>query len=101
MEFHETTGGKQFLYGTMPKLAQGVSDIAKNLEQLTNILSDQDKESDGFPARDRLIELIKGIIDHAAVSETISEQVKYLKACGFENEDLIAFGYCKDDMEVC
>ena len=32
MEFHETKGGHEFFYGTMPKLARAVEQLAKAME---------------------------------------------------------------------
>ena len=45
MDFHQTRGGQQFLYGTMPKL---VKEIARLADAVENLLEESNKETNRY-----------------------------------------------------
>lgn len=45
MDFHQTRGGQQFLYGTMPKLVKEIARLADAVENLNKLLEESNKET--------------------------------------------------------
>ncbi len=58
MDFHETRGGHEFLYGTMPKLAREVERLANAIEKLCELLY-ADQDNDATESADRISEVAK------------------------------------------
>lgn len=47
----------------------------------------------------RAMELLNGVINYVAVAADTAEQIETLTRMGFENEDLLYFGYSASDVE--
>lgn len=45
MDFHQTRGGQQFLYGTMPTLVKEIARLADAVETLNKLLEESNKET--------------------------------------------------------
>lgn len=41
VDFHETVGGKQFLYGTVPELVRAIKELSGEVSQLNGTLKSQ------------------------------------------------------------
>lgn len=48
MDFHQTRGGQQFLYGTMPKLVKEIARLADAVENLNKLLEESNKETNRY-----------------------------------------------------
>jgi len=49
--------------------------------------------------KEHLEELINGVINHIAVANSVSEQIEELDRMGFTKDDLLYFGYSKEDLK--
>lgn len=45
MDFHQTRGGQQFLYGTMPTLVKEIARLADAVETLNKLLEESNKKT--------------------------------------------------------
>lgn len=50
MEFHETRGGHEFYYGTMPRLARGIEELNESLKTLNSRFDDFGTQKENAPS---------------------------------------------------
>lgn len=67
----------------------------------TRILPQEEADSIVFNeiTTERAFELLRSVVDYVAVAENTAGQVHVLKSMGFEEKDLLFFGYSRADIE--